>query len=123
MVSLAIKEGWHIHANPTGVALLSPTVLVLDSGQAAIDLQVDYPAGQTRVLGSLGTEKVALYDGNINIAFHLTLPPDIRAGKTIVKLRLKYQACNDRACMAPSTLAIPLEVMIGRTSSSAESKP
>jgi uncharacterized protein YyaL (SSP411 family) len=122
-VSIAIKEGWHISANPTAVDVLKPTTLVLDPGQAAADLLVNYPPGQTKVLGSLGTEKVALYEGNLNLPFRVTLPRDARAGKTTVRLRLNYQPCDDRVCLAPASLSIPLEVSLRQPSGSVESKP
>ncbi len=123
VVSVHIKEGWHIYANPAGVPDLKPTILVLEPGQAAADLRVDYPAGQTKVLGSLGTEKVALYEGKIDIPFRVTLPREIRAGKTTMRLRLNYQPCNDRLCLAPASLAIPLEVSVGLPSGPVKSKP
>ena len=123
VLAVHIKEGWHIYANPTGAVDLKPTILVLDPGQAATDLSVDYPAGQTKVLGSLGTEKVALYEGKIDIPFRVSLPREIRAGKTTVRLRLNYQACNDRVCLAPASLAIPLEVSVGLPAGPVESKP
>ena len=47
-VSIAIKEGWHIYANPTGVDVLNPTTLVLEPGQAAADLHVNYPPARAR---------------------------------------------------------------------------
>ncbi len=123
IVSVAIKEGWHIHANPTGVHDLNPTIVVLEPDQAAGGLRVDYPAGQTKVLGSLGAERVALYQGKIAIPFRLTLPRDIQAGKTTVRLSLKYQPCDEKVCLAPASLAIPLEVTLSSSSVSAESKP
>ena len=122
-VSIAIKEGWHIYANPTGVDALKPMTLVLDPGQAAADLHVDYPPGQTKILGSLGTEKVALYQGKVDIPVRVTLSRDARAGKTTLILRLKYQPCDGRVCLAPATLAIPLEVSVGPPSGPVESKP
>ena len=67
IVSLTIKKGWHLYANPTGVENLKPTTLVLDAGQGGTELHVDYPAGQVKVLGSLGQEKVALYEGKVEI--------------------------------------------------------
>ena len=123
IVSLAIKKGWHIYANPTGVDVFNPTTLVLDPGQAATDLHVDYPPGRTKVLGSLGAEKVSLYEGNVNIPFRVTLPRDARVGKTTVVLRLKYQPCDDRVCLAPASLAIPLEVPLRSPSGSVANKP
>jgi uncharacterized protein len=122
-LSIAIKKGWHIYANPTGLDLLNPTTLVLEPGQAATDLRVTYPPGQTKVLGSLGTEKVALYEGRINIPFRVTLPREGGAGKTTVKLRLNCQPCDEMVCLPPASLAIPLEVSIGPHSESVERKP
>ena len=115
-VAIAIKEGWHIHANPTGVDVLIPTTLVLEPGQPGADLHIDYPPGKSRVLGSLGTEKVALYEGNFNIPVRITLPRDAPAGKTTLTLKLNYQPCDERVCLAPASLEIPLEVTIGPSS-------
>ncbi len=122
-VSIAIKEGWHICANPTGVAVLKPTTLVLDPGQAGFDLHADYPSGQAGVIGALGSEQVALYEGNVNIPFRVTLPRDARAGKITVRIRLNYQPCDDKVCLAPASLAIPLEVTLRPQAGSVESKP
>ena len=110
IVSLAIKEGWHLYANPTAVEILKPTTLVLEAGQGARDLHVDYPAGQVKVLGSLGQEKVALYEGKVEIPIHVSLDPRPRGGKITLTLKLNYQACDDKVCLAPASLAIPLEV-------------
>jgi uncharacterized protein YyaL (SSP411 family) len=122
-VSLTIRSGWHIYANPTGVGNLAPTKLALEPDQAASDLQVSYPVGQPRVLGSLGSEKVALYEGMIEIPVRLTLSPSAKAGKFTLVLRLKYQACNNNVCLAPASLAIPLDVTLAAQSNPAESKP
>ena len=62
-----IKEGWHIYANPTGVEILKPTTLALEPVQPSGAFEVSYPKGQAKVLGSLGKEKVSLYEGKIEI--------------------------------------------------------
>jgi hypothetical protein len=77
-----------------------------------------YPAGQPRVLGSLGSEKVALYEGAIEIPVRMTLSPGAKAGKITLVLRLKYQACDNSICLAPASLAIPLQVTIDSSSRS-----
>ena len=72
------------------------------------------PAGQAKVLGSLGQEKVALYEGKVEIPVRLSLAPDGPARhEDELKLKLNYQACDDRVCLAPASLAIPLEVTVG----------
>jgi len=121
VVSLAIKPGWHLYANPTGVEILKPTTLILEAGQAATELHVDYPAGQVKVLGSLGQEKVALYEGNVEIPISLRLAPGAAAGK--ITLKLSYQACDERVCLAPASLAIPLEVSVSSPANLEAIKP
>ena len=42
--------------------------------------------------------------------------PDSLADKTLgegkgrIRLKVKYQACNDKACLAPATLEVPVDV-------------
>jgi DsbC/DsbD-like thiol-disulfide interchange protein len=113
VVALEVKKGWHIYANPTGVDILKPTTLTLEPGQPAGGLEVSYPKGQSKVLGSLGKDKVALYGGKVEIPVRFTLAGDARPGKRKVEFKLKYQACDDKVCLAPATLTIPLEFTIG----------
>jgi uncharacterized protein YyaL (SSP411 family) len=116
IVSLTIQKGWHIHANPTSVPELKPTTLQLapSSGRSATLIKVAYPAGEAKVLGSLGTEKVALYEGNIEFSARLRLAEDTGPGSIALNLRLSYQACNDRLCLAPAHLEVPLNVSVER---------
>ncbi|MFO0891021.1 MAG: DUF255 domain-containing protein [Isosphaeraceae bacterium] len=117
LVALEVKKGWHIYANPTGVEILKPTTLELEGGPPATDLKVTYPKGQAKVLGSLGQEKVSLYEGKVEIPVRLTLAKHSKPGKLALRFRLKYQACDDKVCLAPASLTIPLELDIQAASS------
>ena len=46
-LTLDVKAGWHVYANPTGVEGIAPTRVTLDPGQGATLARVDYPAGVT----------------------------------------------------------------------------
>ncbi len=37
-----------------------------------------------------------------------------RPGPLRLNLKLSYQACNDRLCLAPATLAVPLDLNVAR---------
>jgi uncharacterized protein len=116
LVSVTIRDGWHIYANPTGVPELRPTTLKLapDSERLATLVDVTYPAGEAKVLASTGTEKVPLYEGKLQIKARIRLAADARPGSIPLKLRLNYQACNDRLCLAPANLEIPVDVTVER---------
>jgi uncharacterized protein len=103
VLTLAIKPGWHVYANPTGVEAIPPTRVTLEPGSGwAID-HVDYPPGVAKVLASSGQEKVALYEGKVSLIVHLE--PAAGASTwvdTPLKFALQFQACNDRHCLAPA---------------------
>jgi uncharacterized protein len=115
VVSLTIQDGWHIYANPAGLPEMRPTTLGLDpQSEATVRLlEVSYPPGESKVLGSLGTEKVALYEGKVQFTARLKLADDAKAGTAKITFRLSYQACNDKLCQAPARLEVPLTVTIG----------
>jgi uncharacterized protein YyaL (SSP411 family) len=115
VVTLTIAEGWHIYANPAGPPEMKPTTLGLDAADAAkiLLLKVSYPAGESKVLSSLGTEKVALYEGKVEFNARLKLADDAKPGPVELSFRLSYQACNDRLCQAPAKLEVPLRVTVG----------
>jgi hypothetical protein len=116
VVSLVIQDGWHLYANPTGVAELKPTTLRLDraSERSATLVHVKYPPGEAKILGSLGTEKVALYEGKVELIARIRLAQDVKPGSIPLRLMISYQACNDRLCLAPASLEIPLDVSVAR---------
>jgi uncharacterized protein YyaL (SSP411 family) len=115
VVTVAIQDRWHIYANPPGVPEMKPTTLALSdaSGGPVTLLEVTYPPGVAKVLGSLGTEKVALYEGTVPLVARLRLAKDAKPGAVVVKFKLSYQACDDHLCLAPAQLEIPLSVTVG----------
>jgi uncharacterized protein len=116
VVSVKIQDGWHIYANPTGLTEMKPTALGLrsESARGFRLLNVSYPSGESKVLGSLGTENVSLYEGKVEFTARLKLADDARSGRVKISLKLSYQACNDRLCHAPTALEVPLTVTIGK---------
>ena len=116
VISVTIQEGWHIYANPTKIPELKPTTLKLASASegAATLADVMYPAGESKILGSTGAEKVPLYEGTVKIKARIRVAADAKPGSKPLKFELSYQACNDRLCLAPARLEIPVEITVVR---------
>ena len=108
-VTLKIKSGWHVYANPTGSETAKPTVVAVTGAKLKA---ADYPKGETKAPAA-GGEKVAVYEGTVAIPLTIELPADAKAGPLSLTVGVRYQACNDRACLAPSTLSVPLIVEVG----------
>jgi hypothetical protein len=107
VVALDIKRGWHIMANPAGMKNLAPAVLSMADNQPA-RVEPSYPPGTDLQLGEPGADKAKVYEGRVEIPVRVQLEG---AGlPTKLALKLKYQACDDKACLPPATLDVPLEV-------------
>ena len=53
---------------------------------------MSYPAGEAKVLGSLGTEKVALYEGKVEFTARLKLADDAKPGSVKVSVETELSS-------------------------------
>ncbi len=100
-VTVEVDPGYHINANPASDPDLIPTRLSL-SGQP--DVKVDYPAAQI-FKPPFAPEGIAVYQGRITLRAGLAQP--LAGPPPVAKLRV--QACNDQVCLAPATIAVPID--------------
>ncbi len=114
VVTLSIKDGWHLYANPVGDENLIPTTLSLAPDQPATLVKVTYPPGEEKVLASGGPEKLALYEGPVKLTARVRLDPQAKAIPEALRIVVRHQACNDRACLAPARLTVPVALTDGR---------
>jgi DsbC/DsbD-like thiol-disulfide interchange protein len=114
VLTLAVKDGWHLYANPTGAATLKPTTLSIASGQPATLAAVRYPAGTPAPALPGSDEKAMVYEREVKLAARLRLVDQAKPGPLTLRLTVGYQACNDRACLAPASLAVPLTINVSR---------
>ncbi len=108
---LSIADGWHIYANPVGSETLKPTVVTLVENTVATLESVDYPPGRKQVLGG-AAEPVNVYEKDLEIPLRIRLKPDAKSGEAKLQIRTNYQACDDRACLAPAAVDLPILVRV-----------
>lgn len=108
-----MAEGWHINAHEPNLEFLVPTEITVPAHQQDTIGQhgrwelsnVLYPQPHFLPLGFVA-QSIALYTGQVDITGTMISPdrPDIR----VLPLTLQLQACDERRCLAPETLKIPL---------------
>ncbi len=103
-VAVAIDEGYHINANPASDPHLIPTTLTLDGYS---DLKVQYPPPQV-FKAPFAPQGIAVYTGRVDLR---ALLPHQRT--VPIQARLRVQACNDRYCLMPATLAVAVKPPTG----------
>jgi uncharacterized protein YyaL (SSP411 family) len=111
ILTLKIADGWHLYANPAGAPNVKPTVVELAANRDLELVSVNYPAGARKVLGG-ATEPLAVYEGRLTIQARVRVADDAPRGPLAATLRMRYQACDDRACLAPAVLDVPLRVEV-----------
>ena len=106
-LELKILEPFHINANPASEDYLIPTEA---SVKAAPGLKIGKPIYPKPVLKKFGFYEgmLKVYEGTVQIK--VPLETDGTFKPTSLEGTLKYQACNDQACLAPKTLEWKLKL-------------
>ena len=66
-----------------------------------------YPPGTTFTLPVDPTVKLNVYTGEFVIRARIVAED----GNHLVQGKLRYQACDDNACMPPKTITVPIDVI------------
>lgn len=102
-----IKDGLHINAHETKEEFLIPTVLSIPDSAGVRLESADYPAGKEFVLPVDPSTKLIVYTGEFTIQAKFVAQP----GNHMVEAKLRYQACDDNACLPPKTITVPIDVV------------
>jgi hypothetical protein len=104
-----IASGLHINSHtPKDEYLIPTTFSVPDGAEVRLEGAI-YPAGADLTLPSDPQARLSVYTGDFTIEIHMVAT----AGNHLVEAKLRYQACDDRSCMPPKTIPVPIDV-IGR---------
>lgn len=104
-----IKQNLHINSHAPRAEYLIPTVFSIPESSGIRLAGVTYPAGTDFTLPADPDEKLLVYTGEFAIEAKIVAPQ----GEHLVEAKLRYQACNQNACLPPKTITVPIDV-IGR---------
>lgn len=97
-VTIDIEPGFHINANPASDPNLIPTEFLLSDHP---DPKIDYPPGRL-FKAPFAPQGIAVYEGRVTLSGHLSRMPN----QSAFTASLRIQACNERVCLAPATIAV-----------------
>lgn len=115
-----IAPGYHINADKPLQEFLIPTELRAHPPAGMRVIQAAYPGANLKQF-PFSDEKMAVYDGTIVLGLRLATSRRISPGEIVLPLELRYQACNDKLCLPPTTL--PLQVNVPLASPRAAARP
>jgi hypothetical protein len=121
-VRLDIHEGWHVNSATPSLEYLIPTRVEFTDPAAAAVEQVAYPEGRMVTL-EFAKESLSVYEGTVTIRATIRPPSDSPQGLREVPARLTYQACSNKACLPPETVAFAIPLRVAGDPVAANARP
>ncbi len=110
-IRITVAKGYHVQANPAANQFLIPLTLTFDSGDGVEVSDIRYPPGELyRLQGA--DEDLLVYGGTFAVPVSVRASAAAREGAVAAHGRLRYQACDDRLCLAPATLIFDLAARV-----------
>ena len=102
-----VAPGLHINSHSTGGDGMIPTTLTVPDGAAVRLVKTSFPAGAEFALPAAPAEKLSVYTGEFVVRAEL----EAAAGDHLMEATLRYQACDNAACMPPRTIPVVVDVV------------
>ncbi len=111
-LDLGIKSGFHINSDKPTFEYMIPTKLDWTSKEVK-PVAVRYPVPEQREFEFAPGEKLSVYQGEIRVVSRFEVPKTAAPGKLSLHGKLRYQACDNKACYPPVTtpVEVPVEIV------------
>jgi Disulphide bond corrector protein DsbC len=109
-VSAQLRDGYHVNSNKPNDEYLIPIKLTWQAAPLQVE-EVVYPTAQT-VKSEFSEKPLSVYSGTFELITKMRVPGNATAGPVLATGKLRYQACNDRMCLPPKTVEVPLTIYI-----------
>ena len=110
-IPCTVQEGFHVNSNAPSEDYLIPLKLTWTSTGALDAGSVTYPKPELEKY-VFSDKPLSVFTGHFDLVAHFTVAANAPAGPGMASGKLRYQACNNKACYAPKTIdiAIPYQV-------------
>jgi hypothetical protein len=109
-ITLNLRQGYHVNSDMPSDEYLIPIKLSWNSSVFTA-ASVSYPKAKMEKM-PFQEKPLSVYTGDFDIVTNFKVSPTATPGPTSVTGKLRYQACNDRMCLAPKTIDVALQVDI-----------
>ncbi len=107
-----VAPGYHINSNKPKSELLIPTVLSFSVPTNLSIAKLTYPAGEDLSFPFSPDEKLSVYTGDFTVNAMVMAAKAIPKGTYRVHAKLRYQACDNRACYPPTNIPLTFDIVI-----------
>ncbi|HMI31717.1 MAG TPA: DUF255 domain-containing protein, partial [Candidatus Limnocylindrales bacterium] len=109
-LTLEIEPGWHVQSAKPSREDLVPTSVELGLAEGLAPGEMKFPDGS---LSPIGGERLSVYAGRVTVRVPIRTEPGLPPGRAPIIARLRFQACDDKRCLAPEQVELSFAVEIG----------
>jgi DsbC/DsbD-like thiol-disulfide interchange protein len=113
-LKLALRAGYHVNSNTPSDKYLIPLKLTWNppSNQSPAEVaEVVFPKPQFEKV-AFSPNPLSVYTGEFELITRFKVPATAAPGPAALIGKVRYQACNDRMCLAPKNLDVAMQVDI-----------
>ena len=99
-----IDPGYHVNSNKPHEDYLIPMRLTFTADPLVVE-SVKYPAGHDEKY-TFSEKPLSVVTGNFEVLVTIRAPQNIEPQMYVLLGKLRYQACSDKACLAPKTVEV-----------------
>jgi len=111
-VVVNIQNGYHMNSHKPLDAYLIPTTLTPQLPPGIRLVEAMYPSGQVRKFSFSQDKGLDVYSGSVTLRLRLIADDGARLGATTIPMSLRYQACNDSACLPPVRVPVTVQMQV-----------
>ena len=108
-IVVRVRPGYHINSDKPAEEYLIPTKLTWNT--TGLVSEVTYPESELFV-SQFSEEAMLVFSGEIELTTKFKASVKLPAGFTEIAGTLRYQACTDKACLAPTSLDVTIPLRL-----------
>src|SRR5262245_47402057 len=110
-LQVTLPEGFHANANKPRDPILIPMTASVDAPAGITVTEVVFP--EAKDFPSLSSSQpLRVFEGTFPIGVVMKVGKEVPPGAIKIPVRLRYQACNDKMCFLPKTIAAEWSVQV-----------
>ena len=109
-LAVTLAPGYHANSNTPSEDYLIPLKLTWSPGPLN-SAEVAYPKPQMEKY-SFSPQPISVFTGKFDLVTRFQVAPGAAPGPGVMTGKLRYQACNDKACFPPKTVEVRLPYQV-----------
>ncbi|MBC7363939.1 MAG: protein-disulfide reductase DsbD N-terminal domain-containing protein [Candidatus Aminicenantes bacterium] len=110
-MELTVSPGYHINSQKPEDELLIPTSVEFRELPVVEVKEVSFPPALKKKF-KFSEKMLSVYEGQIKIKVRLKMADDFCGSSLELEGKVRYQACNDAACLRPMTVPFKVNIAV-----------